>query len=211
MDQQIFAPSVEDSRLAKQIYSEFHGKLGDQEIAGQFNLAHISAILTTAKPRTVLEIGAGIGTITKLLLVHPNRPETIVATEDNDFCIGQLQANLGPELFSKIVLVKSLDELLKQNLSYDFVISDGGFVKKEQFTGSTTQTVFFTEGSRGIHRQLLSEHLADLGLTYSERHYRQPGIRLVPRKQKEKKRLLNIPRYKIKARKGCWIGEATPA
>lgn len=47
--------SDEDWRHARLIFSEFKSKPGSEYIATEFALAHLSAILTTRRPQTVLE------------------------------------------------------------------------------------------------------------------------------------------------------------
>lgn len=201
--------SDEDWRHARLIFSEFKSKPGSDNIATEFALAHLSAILTTRQPRTVLELGAGIGTITKLLATHLHCPRVIVATEDNEYCISALRTNLDDLHLTGITLVSSLEELLAQDQTYDLAICDGGFENKAQFKGVLEDTVLFFEGSRGLHRKLLCEYLAENDLSYTERNYPQAGIKFFFKKTPYRFWGASIVRPKIKRRKGCWVGSAT--
>lgn len=201
--------SDEDWRHARLIFSEFKSKPGSEYIATEFALAHLSAILTTRRPQTVLEFGAGIGTITKLLVTHPHRPRVIVTTENNEYCISAFNENIDESILTSVTLVRSLDELLAQDQTYDLVIGDGGFYNKAAFKGVSEDTTFFFDGSRAAHRKLLRAYLAENGLGYSERNYPRPGIKFVFKKNPYRFWGVSIPRPKIKRRKGCWVGSAT--
>jgi predicted O-methyltransferase YrrM len=64
-------PSEADWAFAKSIRDEFKRKPGSQHIASEFALAYLSALLNKVKPDSVLEFGAGIGTVTYFLMKHP--------------------------------------------------------------------------------------------------------------------------------------------
>lgn len=201
--------SDEDWRHARLIFSEFESKPGSEHIASEFALAHLSAILTTRRPRTVLELGAGIGTITKLLVTHPHSPRNIVVTEDNEYCIMEFRKNLDEIHLAAVTLVRNLEELLAQDQTYDLTICDGGFENKAHFKGASKDTTFFFEGSRSLHRKLLCEYLAENGLSYTERNYPRPRIKFSFKKTPYRFWGVSIVRPKIKRRKGCWVGSAT--
>lgn len=201
--------SDEDWRHARLIFSEFESKPGSEHIASEFALAHLSAILTTRRPRTVLELGAGIGTITKLLVTHPHSPRNIVVTEDNEYCIREFRKNLDEIHLAAVTLVRNLEELLAQDQTYDLTICDGGFENKAQFKGTSKDATLFFEGNRSPHRKLLREYLVENGLGYTERNYPQAGIKLFFKKTPYRFMGVSIVRPKIKRRKGCYVGSAT--
>lgn len=83
-------PSALDWAYAKSVYDEFSQKPGAQHIASEFALAHLGAVLNKVKPNSVLEFGAGIGTITHFLLKHPANIGHVTTTENNPYCLDQL-------------------------------------------------------------------------------------------------------------------------
>src|SRR5688572_11575377 len=94
-------------QLARGIYQEFRAKPESQRIAGEFALIELSRLLTRIKPKHVLEIGTGIGTITKLLLTHPDRPDRITATQGNPVCLLELTKNLSGLPLDSFMLMNS--------------------------------------------------------------------------------------------------------
>jgi len=75
----------------------------------------------------VLEVGAGIGTLTytTIFVLQKCSPKfRLISIEDNEWCLSQLKANLG-ELYNKVEIISNCDELPK-GLQFDFVIIDGG-------------------------------------------------------------------------------------
>src|SRR5689334_12958041 len=76
-----------DRTFGKSVHAEFKRHPGAEHIASQIALAYLSACLRSFRPRKVLELGAGIGTITYALLKHPCELEHVVATESDAHCI----------------------------------------------------------------------------------------------------------------------------
>ena len=70
-----------DLFIARNIYHQFSRKPGSHRIASAFSLCHLSRLIRLRKPRTVLEIGAGIGTISQLVLLHQERVESLYSIE----------------------------------------------------------------------------------------------------------------------------------
>ena len=198
----------ENWRHAQLVHSEFKTKPGSECISTEFSLAYLSAVMTRYLPRTILELGAGIGTVTKLLLTHPHRPDCIVVTEDNEYCISAFKNNLTNYESEGVLLVTDLAELIAQDLQYDLIICDGGFEDKNQFKGLSEHTIFFFEGSRGPHRRLLRQHLDEIGLMYVENNYVQKGYKFYFAKNPYHFLGISIPKPKMKRKKGCWIGRA---
>jgi predicted O-methyltransferase YrrM len=87
-------PTRRDRILAREIYNRYKAKPGSEHIATETALVYLSACLREFRPGVVLECGAGIGTITDLVLSHPCRVERVISTEHNEFCLAALARNL---------------------------------------------------------------------------------------------------------------------
>lgn len=198
-------PVKSDWELAGRIHSEFHGKPESLHIALEHALAHLSASLRLQQPKSVLELGAGIGTITKLLLQMENRPTRIVATEDHPVCLEAISDNLAGVDVSGLSVVTNIDDLLALSDSYDFVICDGGFLDQRVFRGVEENALCFFEGSRGPQRRLLNSCLEEKGLICELENYYRIGWHIFM-KEPGTPEGLHWRRPKLKRRKGCWIG-----
>lgn len=94
-------------------------KLGSDHIASPITLQSLANYCRKHRPATVLELGAGIGTITRWL---PRLAE-IDAYEDNEFCLKALEelAKIRP-----ITIIKDYHKLPPRR-AYDLIIIDGGY------------------------------------------------------------------------------------
>jgi hypothetical protein len=178
----------------------------DLGIANITALAYLAACLRIVKPRRILELGAGIGTMTTLMLEHPSDVEQIITTEDNDFCLNALEENLPEKERHRLKIVTSLDELTALDGTFDLAICDGGFDREEQFRGIGPGCMSMFEGGRAAHRRLFGRFLARFGWRYQPENHSSPGltIKLLPMRWK----LFGVPMplIKIRRRKGCWLG-----
>ncbi len=178
----------------------------DLGIANKTALAYLSACLRVAKPRRILELGAGIGTMTALMLEHPHDEVRIIATEDNDFCLSALEKNLPRTGRDRLTIVRTLEHLLELEGSYDLAICDGGFDEDEQFRGIRPGSICMFEGGRAAHRRLLEAYLARYGWRYEPDNHPSSGyiLKMLPRR----KVILGVslPVFRIRRHKGCWLG-----
>ena len=83
-----------DVSLAKTIHGEFKRKPGSGRIASEFSLYHLSRLIRLRRPKVVLEIGSGIGTVSQLVLAHPERVQTLFSIEQEPFCRAAINENL---------------------------------------------------------------------------------------------------------------------
>ena len=207
-------PTAEDERLAGEIYERFRAKPGSARIASAFALAHLAALLRERKPRSVLEIGAGIGTVTWLLLAHPAGVERVVATEDVPFCLEQLDRNLTPEMKNRLHLVTEPGAFASVQGPFELLIIDGVWNWEAVAARLVEGSACFVEGQRKRERAGLGEALRGRNLDCAFTPYRR-GFRIqfswewpTPGRT-----LVVWPKVRLKRRslKGCWIGEVRPA
>ncbi len=197
-------PTRADARVANAVFRRFAKLAGAEHIAGRVALRYLAAVLRIGRPRTVLESGAGIGTITSMLAAADGI-ERVVAVEDNDFCLGALQCILDADVDSRISIATSPEELINMRFSADLVIADGGWCSKEEFEFIDRGTTVFVEGSRSEYRAALTAHLISREPALSI-EFREYGVQhgWILRRTR-----FGIPRpHRVRRRKGCWIGVA---
>ncbi|NJM29368.1 MAG: hypothetical protein HC855_03965 [Rhizobiales bacterium] len=195
--------------LARRIYAEFNAKPESRYIAAEFALIQLSRLVGRIKPRNVLEIGAGIGTITKLLLEHPNRPAEITASENHPVCLRELDANLKGIGTAGLKLIRNASEL-DMNMSFDLVIFDGSLNNERQFGIFREGTWCFVEGSRSQTVRELQLALVSRGLNLDYKTERPGGTKI---RFLSARRVLGfrLPAFKVKPLKGCSIGQVVSA
>jgi hypothetical protein len=192
-------------KLARDIYAEFKAKPESQHIAKEFALVELSKLIERIKPRHVLEIGAGIGTITKLLMTHPDRPERLTVTEAHPVCLRELEQNLKGLSRAGFLLVQAASEL-DISADYDLVIFDGTLDGEQQYAVFKLGTWCFVEGSRGRTIEQLKLNLQRRHLTINIEQHRPGGNKL---KFLSARRVfgMRLPAIKVKPIKGCSIGQ----
>ncbi len=149
--------------LADEVYDEFISKPESLHIATRFALRELSKLVSDIKPSRVLEIGAGIGTITSLLLRHEHRPLRLVVTESHPVCLRELAKNIGGLDTSGYQLIRSPSELDRSE-QFDLVIFDGSLKDDVQFNVFQAGTWCFVEGTRLPTRMTLNRQLNKNGL-----------------------------------------------
>ncbi len=180
-------------------------------MANRTTLAHLSLLLYRHKPEQVLELGAGIGTMTDALLVHPAGIKSLVTTEDNEYCLSVLRGNLtNPEDPRLLVAVKISD--IPESAKFDLVVGDGGFAVSPGVCYTPWRqvgpgTVAIMEGNRS---RLRAQFVADLAKVGRQLPFQEYGV-VVRRQWRPSDRLarlgLKIPLpLKTRGEKGCWIG-----
>lgn len=131
-------------------YKYFSEKEGNQHIAGQFGLEKILDILTINKPKRILEVGLGIGSISYTIFKNykAKGPDFIYhGTEANEFCLKALKENLS-NYYDCISIYSDLDAI-RPKIKYDFIIVDGSDKAIDQIKDIITPNgVIFIEGGR---------------------------------------------------------------
>ena len=158
----------------EQIHALFSNQIGAYAIATPININAIIAFCVSKKPKRVLELGGGIGTLTYCVL---NYTEAIVEVyEENAFCREKLRQNL--DRWSERVVLKESYAQDPNLAAYDLVMIDGpDSVNIEERDRLTDQVLggirnigtFFIEGSRYSQRQLAQSKMADTSLYFLER------------------------------------------
>lgn len=195
-----------DRKLARSIHREFRAKPLSEFIASEFALATLGALVSRTRPSSVLEVGAGIGTITRFLLEHPRRPARMVSTEDHAACVDALARNLSGVDTRGWRLARSVAGV-DPDEQFDVVIFDGTLSDASQHRFIRAGGWCFVEGRRSNTRAALERNLAAAGLGIkfeASRPVRAP-IRLDWRKGPLG---LSLPSIYRGRSKGCFVGRA---
>lgn len=178
-------------QTASQIWQKFialpgssvNGRVG---IASQNAIGGLIQTLHRRSPLRILEIGAGIGTLTYTILnwarsvgMERNPNYTFISVENNDYCLKQLASNLkGFE--GGYRLVSSVEEARQTGLQFDLITIDGGgdvpndmgfmnFDRLLQHNGA-----IFVEGARITQREKIKEWYGDRSFIYVKMESTQP-------------------------------------
>lgn len=160
-------------------YELFKRKEGSEHIATPVTLQ----ALLDLQPRHVLELGAGIGTITYTLLRYCGA--SIDTYEDNAFCKNALKENCSGFEYTLI----SDYSIAPSRMDYDAVVVDGGSGRPHDggrvdvagriFGGLNSIGIVYIEGQRNIQRTLVRKVLAR---KYIYRLVEYKGLRNAPYK-----------------------------
>jgi protein-L-isoaspartate O-methyltransferase len=202
--------SEADRTLAADIHRLFSAKPDSEHIASKFALAHLAAILRTHKIGSVLEIGAGIGTMTYLLLSMLPDSVAVVCTEANELCLAALDENLPREVRNRLMVHR--DAHLVER-AFDLVVIDGSV---DGVTAALFRpgSVCFAEGKRAKERRKIQQLLNERQMACAFTNYLPWSFQFV--RQRIEWRPLRVrlkawlgiekPLPAITRRKGCWVG-----
>lgn len=163
-------PRGHTHRVSGAIYERFSRLPGSDHIATRTAISGLLTLLRSKAPENVLEIGAGIGTLTHCVLQASKGnswPAQLVAVESEPFCLEQLRSNLGSSA-NAIRIVPTVSEALATLPSIDFLIADGGFgeltdpespADPKLFARLGEGAVVFVEGGRQVQRDILERQL----------------------------------------------------
>lgn len=146
--------SIKIDSESSEIYNKFKNQVGSQHIASPVTIAVLSEICRVEKPKRILEIGGGIGTISYTLLKNSNA--FIDIYEDNDFCINKLNENLA-QFSGRFNIINSY-HILPPVREYDLMIIDGG-------SGNTNDV---QDGGETITTWLFIKYLENVKSIYFE-------------------------------------------
>lgn len=158
-------PKVHVRPEADALQAEFRSKPGAAHIASANAVNGLMWTVERWHPRRALEIGTGIGTLTRTL-TGTDSDLQVVATEDDPFCLEQLRVNLAGHL-DQIDVVPCYEAV--PSTTFDLIVVDGG--QPEQFVRRLAPGgVIFVEGDRAAQRdviltsdrQVVAVHLASI-------------------------------------------------
>jgi protein-L-isoaspartate O-methyltransferase len=178
-----------DASIANRIHLQFSRKPGASRIASELSLRHLSGAVRMRKPKSVLEIGSGIGTLSQLVLSHAESVENLFSIEQDLFCRAALLKNLTVRDWQNWTLLHSHKEL-PTDAALDLIIFDGYQYEPAVFDLLHAGTAVFVEGKRQRTRDELAVYARRKGLDLDLREYkgswyigwrRMNGSRAVPK------------------------------
>src|SRR3989344_2117964 len=151
----------------REIYTLFKNKDGSEAIAGIATLEAVVSLVKEDNPKTVLELGGGLGTISYAILKNSNA--TLDIYEHNEYCRNELKKNLKGVEDRYTIITDYV--YLPPKREYDLIVVDGGKGSgKYQGTGypqliaaylqslSSIKTIFI-EGQRKSQKYWILEAL----------------------------------------------------
>ena len=157
---------------AREAYKKYSVQIGSGHIARLVSIQALINICKNEKPRSILEMGGGIGTFTNILVNYSNA--FIDVYEDNAFCADRLRENLKGSKH-RYNLISSY-RILPPNKEYDLIIIDGG--SGAEGDGGYMDAVFdfvmnidriktiYIEGRRTLQRKAAKRALRKKGYFY---------------------------------------------
>ena len=97
-----------------------------QHIANLFAIEKVLDIIEFNKPKRILEVGLGIGSISYSVIDYLSNNKAdfeYFGTEANEFCLNQLPKNLKNH-YSKVKLFSNIEEIYTKE-KFDLIIIDG--------------------------------------------------------------------------------------
>jgi hypothetical protein len=197
-------PKFEDWKVAKEVYRLFSHKPGSAHIASELTLAHLAVLVRTRPINSVIEFGAGIGTVTYLLLSRLPEDRTVVSIEHNTYCLEHLMHNIPPEMRQGWSIRHPRD--INGSERFDLLIADGKHAKDRTSDCLQIGGVCFVDGDRAKTRATIETGLAERGLTCAFVYHSHRSRRF------EWRRTVSgfpYPRVNLSLSptRGCWIGE----
>jgi hypothetical protein len=147
-------------KASEEIHKHFSKLPGSEHIATKSAVYGLTKWLIRERPAIVLEIGAGIGTLTfaaikTLSQVHVDKTYRLVCLEDNDFCLKELRNNLRC-CEGRYSVVADMEQASKDIKEFDFVITDGrSQTDRTLFSRLAASAVVFVEGDRSLQMETL--------------------------------------------------------
>ena len=162
----IDTPDESDKLKAERLYSLFSGLPLSDHIASVWSLSHLSALQRLLKPARILEIGAGIGTLTAMLLYSGG---SIVSVEPVEEFRKAHKENIGKH--PRVMLVSDLTGIKGP---FDLAVIDGEFPKGFE---DVAPKVMFIEGSRAHQRRALKREFVSYIPEMAYEHHIKPRLK----------------------------------
>jgi protein-L-isoaspartate O-methyltransferase len=129
---------------------------GAAHVASEHAIHGLIKWLERRHPMNVLEVGAGIGTLTETVLKTCEWHPEITSIEWNEFCLKQLTLNLANRR-SDFKLVTNPTEQTLSREPYDFIIIDGGEQNPLYVARVAHRGLIFIEGFMDKKHRLIEE------------------------------------------------------
>ena len=137
-------------KATKEYYKYFSELDGNDHIASVFAIEIILKLTSVYKPKSILELGLGIGSVSYSIidfLTNNNIKFSYYGTENNAFCLQELPKNLKKK-FKKIKLHNEFKDF-QSDLIFDFIIIDGSDDSLQEIKDFVSKrAVIFVEGYR---------------------------------------------------------------
>lgn len=146
------------SEYAKKLHAKYRLKIGGEQVALEFSIKSLQSLLNIKKPKYVLELGGGLGTLTELILTKSDAKLDVV--ENNEWCVNQLLINMTQ--FREFNLIDSYLKL-ETNHEADFLVVDvnnGIYPISNLVKNSRNIHTIFIEGHHLAHRLSISRALS---------------------------------------------------
>lgn len=141
---------------AARIHRTFKALAGSEHIASDFAIGALVKWIRKLRPHRVLEVGAGIGTLTfALCSLKQEIPFELITVEWNGFCQNAMRDNLS-EQRGDYQQISSMDELGEFE-PLDLVVIDGGEQDARFISRLSPRAVIFIEGFMDKKHSLIHE------------------------------------------------------
>ena len=157
--------------VAEENFKFFENKMGATEIATKEALRLVEDWVQKLDPKFIVEIGAGIGTITRLLSKTIDDKSMILAYEKNEWCRNRFWENFS---FPNIELYSNLPELLGHSATnIDLLIVDDFLNQSEtnQLVHKFIPQIVFIEGHRRMQQIYFARALYSSGLKFKYKYH----------------------------------------
>jgi len=157
--------------FSEENFDFFENKAGATEIATREALRIIEAWVLKLAPKAVIEIGSGIGTITRLVCMAAGPNAKIIAYEKNDWCRKRFWENVH---FTNVELCENLLDLYRlQSINIDLIIVDDFLNKSEtnQLVVKFEPKIIFIEGHRRMQQLYFAKSLHESGMSFKYKNH----------------------------------------
>ena len=167
---------MKNKTQAEEYYKYFSKLEGNQHIANLFAIEKILDIIDFNRPKRILEIGLGIGSISYSIIDYLSKRQSsfeYFGTEANKFCLEKLPENL-KNYYSEINLFPNIEKVKTEN-KFDLIIIDGSDNSIEQIQSMITNNgIIFIEGDRKSQQGILVKVFPKHKFVHTISNYREP-------------------------------------
>lgn len=156
---------------AEEIWVHFKSVPGAGGIASEHAIGGLIKIIKKKKPKKILELGSGMGTLTYAIMASLGNffgkefSYDFYTVENDEFCLGQLKKNL--EGFEdKCTVINNISEVFSKGIQFDLIVVDGGGNLPDDMGPMNIENmverkgVIFIEGSRRYQREMIKKWYA---------------------------------------------------